>query len=166
MVSVYQEPENCETSQMGTLDCIQWPHSTEILEHQILKPWRDLSRTRHNHNGKSDAQEHSSKAMVGVKAYHGPLCTWKNMVRQGQQSMATCPWWQAEVEDKLHILRCTMPNAQQQWNTCLTKLKNWLKEQGTEPQIHNALLNHLKLWGNPTQEQGNRSNQPFGDEHQ
>jgi len=135
----------------GPLDGIQWPTSTTILEHQIPNPWRVFNGC----NGKSSAREHSSKTQVS-KHITGHFSHGENMVWHGQQSMATCPCCQAVVEDKLHMLQCPAPNAHQ-------KLRLWLKEHGTELQLHDVLLTHLESWANSTQDQGDRSSPPFID---
>jgi len=70
----------------------------------------------------------------------------KNMVCRGHWSSAQCPQCQANLEDKVHILKCPAPSAQTQWELSITKLSNWLKEQGTDPGIQLTIIGHLHQW--------------------
>jgi len=72
------------------------------------------------------------------------------MVQQGQRSAATCPWCQAPLEDKQYILWCPAQNAWLQWTKSLSKLRNWLREQGMEPHLRELLIEHLEGWATDT----------------
>jgi len=86
-----------------------------------------------------------------VTRLQNTFCSWKNMVRQGQLSMAQCPHCQTETEDKSHILWCPAPSARTQWWITTQKLSRWMKDEGTKFRLQNAIMEHLNQdqAGNP-----------------
>jgi len=99
-----------------------------------------------------------SKQITGQFA-HG-----KNMLRRGQRSTAQCPRCNKQVEDKQHIIRCPTQSARQQWTTSLNKLKQWLRAQGTEPEVRETLLSNLEAWSNDTLPEPSTASTPLRDE--
>jgi len=70
----------------------------------------------------------------------------KNMVQRGHRSFAQCRCCQANLEDKIHILKYPAPSAQTQWEIRITKLNKWLKEQGTNLILQQMLIGYLQQW--------------------
>jgi len=60
-----------------------------------------------------------------------------------------------EVEDKVHILRCSADSARAQWKISMQTLNRWMKDNGTATEIRTAIMTHLEQW---TQNDNNPSN--------
>jgi len=76
----------------------------------------------------------------------GEFAHGKNMKRWGFRTISKCPRCDHELEDKLHILHCQAPSAQQRWNQTLTELEEWLRSAQTEPKIAEAIMAGLRGW--------------------
>jgi len=74
-------------------------------------------------------------------------------MRQGQRTMAKCPRCQADVKDKIHIIRCPTTSARTQWALSLATLDRWLKDQGLEPLLQKRLILALNDWANAAESQ-------------
>jgi len=70
----------------------------------------------------------------------------KNMQCWHFRSSASCPHCSALLDDKLHIIRCPTPEATAKWQSFLTDLKLWLREQKTSPTLADAILSSLQAW--------------------
>ena len=68
------------------------------------------------------------------------------MQRWQLRSQALCPRCPEPVEDKQHIIQCPNPEAQAAWQQSITKLKSWLKAQGTELTVADQLIQGLQCW--------------------
>jgi len=67
--------------------------------------------------------------------------------------MAECPRCAMAEEDKIHIIRCTQPEASSLWTSALSTLEKWLKEEDTDPALTQDLIAGLQSWyqGTPAQ---------------
>jgi len=82
----------------------------------------------------------------------------KNMVQRGQRSTAQCPRCLAEMEDKIHILRCPATSARKQWTISIQKLSHWMKDQGIALEVQMEITLQLERWiNNDTQQTDNQS---------
>jgi len=61
-------------------------------------------------------------------------------------SSANCPCCQCPLEDKQHIVQCPASIAAVKWQSFLTNLKSWLREQRTSPTLAEAILASLHAW--------------------
>jgi len=99
-----------------------------------------------------------------TKQITGQFAHGKNMQQRGQRATAKCPRCETELEDKLHILQCKAPGAQQQWMASIEKLRIWMQAQGMEPTIQQAILQNLEAWVQDQPPQLEYSSTPFGKE--
>jgi hypothetical protein len=65
------------------------------------------------------------------------------------QDHVKCPQC-AELETTSHVVLCKAPNAQQQWDSSLLTLDQWLIKANTLPDLRTAILTWLEAWQEQT----------------
>jgi len=68
------------------------------------------------------------------------MCRWKFC------TSSMCPRCNATDEDKQHILTCPAPEARSLWAKQMKAIDLWLRDEGTDPQLREHLMNYLKSW--------------------
>jgi hypothetical protein len=81
------------------------------------------------------------------KQVSGFCATGNTMVRRKVRSMARCPRCEDD-ETPEHVMRCRGSDASVIWDRALRKLKCWLQENATHPEMSNAIIEHLAGWRN------------------
>jgi hypothetical protein len=71
----------------------------------------------------------------------------KMMYRMKKWSAPTCPRCKNE-EDVEHVWICHHSEAQQMWDMAMHDIADWLRIQGTQPEITTAIINGLNAWRN------------------
>jgi hypothetical protein len=79
------------------------------------------------------------------KQVTGFCATGNTMFRRKARSTAQCPRC-TEDETPAHVLRCRGSDASTIWDRAITKLKNWLQDNLTHPEMSNAIINYLAGW--------------------
>ncbi len=69
-----------------------------------------------------------------------------NMQRWHFCMSSKCPQCSQEREDKKHIIRCPAKSAKKCWTEAMAKIKNWLKQEKTDPQLAEAIIDGLQGW--------------------
>jgi hypothetical protein len=69
------------------------------------------------------------------------------MVRRKARSTAQCPRCDDD-ETPDHVMRCRGSDASVIWDRALRKLKCWLQENATHPEMSNAIIEYLAGWRN------------------
>jgi len=62
------------------------------------------------------------------------------------------------------MLHCPDPKARQQWSANMEKLKQWLRDQGTDPALRDTLILHLETWSQDQQPDPTGHSTPWGEE--
>jgi len=81
-----------------------------------------------------------------AKYMSGHFATGKNMCRWKFCTSSKCTRCNTNEEDKRHILTCPAPEAQNLWDKHLKAIDLWLRDEGTNPQLREHLINHLRSW--------------------
>jgi hypothetical protein len=122
--------------------------STTILEH-----WSTRRNIPHHliHSIDWEACEHAIKLLGLHRSLWIP--TWlagfapvgKVQHRNKFQDHAECPRCSA-FETTAHVLLCSAPQAQRQWDASLSSLDQWLTQALTLPDLQAAILTRLRAW--------------------
>lgn len=73
----------------------------------------------------------------------------KYMVRWKQRDSPACPRC-GEFEDAAHVWRCHGSNSDQVWENSIEKLRVWMTQHNTDPDIAELLVDMLKSWREDT----------------
>lgn len=68
------------------------------------------------------------------------------MVRRKERDTAQCPRCSEAVEDAEHVLRCKGSEAEAMWIEGMEKVKVWMQDQGTMPDIVDAIDRGTTAW--------------------
>ena len=75
----------------------------------------------------------------------------KVLQQNQQQDHAECPRC-SEFEDTEHVILCTAPTAQRQWDASMVNLSTWMTKALTLPEIQKVIISRLKTMRNATAE--------------
>jgi hypothetical protein len=81
----------------------------------------------------------------------GFCATGNNMLRRKARSTAQCPRCRYD-ETPEHVWTCRGSDAPIIWEKSLTRLKDWLQENSTHPEMSKAIIAYLEGWRNGQQE--------------
>ena len=81
-----------------------------------------------------------------VKHASGFCATGKMMKRWKQQSSSKCPRCDEEVEDALHVWRCTGEGVEVQWKDSIQKLHLWMLRSRSQPNLAAVICDRLSAW--------------------
>jgi hypothetical protein len=119
------------------------------LSQQALAYWRDKPRIGKNFNtvdwdiiGGAMKKVSLSRQLWISKHVTGFSATGNNMLRRKARSTAQCPRCNYN-ETPEHVWTCRDSDASATWEKSLAKLKSWLQENLTHPEMSNAIINYL-----------------------
>jgi hypothetical protein len=73
----------------------------------------------------------------------------KFMSRWKKRDSTACPRC-GNFEDSIHVWKCHGCNADQVWSDSIDKLRQWMEDQDTDPDLGELLLDMLRSWRNDT----------------
>jgi hypothetical protein len=97
------------------------------------------------------SQSPRSKRSFVSKHTVGMCGVGKFMVRWKERESPNCPRC-GQLEDASHVWICSGCNSAEIWEKSLEDLEQWMSSVSTDPDIQDAILQHLKSWraGNTT----------------
>jgi hypothetical protein len=101
--------------------------------------------------GQAMSQSQRSKRSFVSKHTVGMCGVGKFMVRWKERVSPNCPRC-GQLEDASHVWICSGCNSAEIWEKSLEDLEQWMSSVSTDPDIQDAILQHLKSWraGNTT----------------
>lgn len=82
-----------------------------------------------------------------VVKWNAEFCgTSKNLYRWKEQTHQKCPVCGFDGETTDHILCCPHPDAKREWHKTLGNLEEWMKQQSTDPNLIEAILENINAW--------------------
>ena len=95
-------------------------------------------------------QEPQGKRRFITKFCAKQLAHGRNMKRRQHQPHDHCPRCDATDEDTFHILQCPAPQAYTAWTQALEDWDEWMRNEHTEDNLRQAIVNRLACWRDGT----------------